>query len=90
MKSALKIKEVQDTIKRHNSELEETIKKQTAELVESEKRFRKIFESAQDCIFIKDRDRKYVDLNVAAIDLFQIKYEDIIGKSDSEVIRRQL
>ncbi|MGA8831338.1 MAG: sigma-54 dependent transcriptional regulator [Desulfomonilaceae bacterium] len=85
VKSALKIKEVQDTIKRHNSELEETIKKQTAELVESEKRFRKIFESAQDCIFIKDRDRKYVDLNVAAIDLFQIKYEDIIGKSDSEL-----
>ena len=85
VKSALKMKEAQDTIKRHNDELEETVKKRTAELVESEKRFRKIFESAQDCIFIKDRDRKYMDLNAAAIDLLQIKYEDIIGKSDSEL-----
>ncbi|MGO8878582.1 MAG: sigma-54 dependent transcriptional regulator [Desulfomonilaceae bacterium] len=85
VKSALKMKEAQDTIKRHKNELEETVKKRTAELVESEKRFRKIFESAQDCIFIKDRDRRYLDVNVAATDLLQVKHEDIIGRTDTEL-----
>ena len=57
VKSALKIKKTLDVIKQHQAELEETVKQTTAELVESERRFRMIFESAQDCIFIKDRDR---------------------------------
>ena len=85
VKSALKMKEAQDTIKRHKNELEETVKQRTAELLESEKRFRKIFESAQDCIFIKDRNRRYLDVNSAATDLLQLRREDIIGKSDSEL-----
>lgn len=85
VKSALKIRKALDVIKQHQAELEETVKQTTAELVESEKRFRKIFESAQDCIFIKDRDRRYLDVNSATTDFLQIRREDIIGKTDDEL-----
>ncbi|MGC8658225.1 MAG: sigma 54-interacting transcriptional regulator [Desulfomonilaceae bacterium] len=85
IKSALKMKEAQDTVKRHGAELEDKLKKRTAELLESEKLCRKIFESAQDCIFIKDRNRRYLDVNSAATGLLQVSPEDIIGKTDKEL-----
>lgn len=49
---------------------------------ESEERFKAIFETAQDCIFIKDRDLNYVQVNPALERLFEMSADEIIGHGD--------
>ncbi|MEW6351908.1 MAG: sigma 54-interacting transcriptional regulator [Thermodesulfobacteriota bacterium] len=48
-------------------------------LRESEERFRTIFESAQDYIFIKDRSLKYSHVNPAIVKLFGVPASQIVG-----------
>ncbi len=83
--SLLKMKEAQDEIKRHRAELEETVEKRTSALLESERRFKTLFDAAQDCIFIKDLDLRYIDVNTASTDLLQMSHSEIIGKTDDEL-----
>jgi PAS domain S-box-containing protein len=52
------------------------------ELRRTEERFRAVFESAQDCIFIKDRELRYTHVNPAMLKLFEIRAETIIGATD--------
>ena len=85
IESLLKMKGAQDAIKRHQAELEETVERRTSELLESERRFRTLFESAQDFIFVKDREHRYIDVNVAAVDLLQMARSEIIGKTDIDL-----
>ena len=54
-------------------------KKAEQELRLSEERFRVIFESAQDCIYLKDRSFRYVLVNPAMESLFGIPAAQIIG-----------
>jgi PAS domain S-box-containing protein len=54
-------------------------------LKESEKRFRTIFESAQDAIFIKDIDLKYTLVNPVMERLYGIKSEEFIGRTDEQI-----
>jgi PAS domain S-box-containing protein len=54
-------------------------------LREAERRFRTLFQAAQDCIFVKDVNLRYVDVNAAMLELLEISYENIIGKSDGEL-----
>jgi PAS domain S-box-containing protein len=56
-------------------------------LQEAERRFRTLFQAAQDCIFVKDTTLKYVDVNAAMLELLDIPYEGIIGKTDDELFR---
>ena len=49
-------------------------------LKESEARFRAIFESARDCIFIKDLDRRYTHVNPAVESLFGIPARGVVGR----------
>jgi PAS domain S-box-containing protein len=51
-------------------------------LLESEERFQAIFDSAQDCIFIKDRESRYVQVNPAMERIFKIPASEILGKGD--------
>ncbi len=51
----------------------------------SEERFRTIFETVQDCIFIKDRDLRYVQANPAMEKLFKISASEILGKKDGDL-----
>ncbi len=53
-----------------------------AELRRSEERFRAVFESAQDCIFMKDQDMRYTHVNPAMLRLLAILPERIIGNTD--------
>ena len=85
IESLLKMKGAQDAIKRHQAELEESVERRTSELLESERRFRTLFESAQDFIFVKDREHRYIDVNVAAVDLLQMARSEIIGKTDIDL-----
>jgi two-component system cell cycle sensor histidine kinase/response regulator CckA len=54
-------------------------------LKESEERFRAIFETAQDSIFIKDRSLRYIQVNPAMAQLFSRPAADLIGKTDAEL-----
>ncbi len=55
-------------------------KKAEQELRVSEERFRAIFESAQDCIYIKDRSFRYLLVNPAMEKLFQMPASEFIGR----------
>ena len=83
--SLLRMKEAQDAIKRHRAELEAEVERRTAELRESEERFRHIFEAAQDCMFMKDRDRRYTHVNPAMLAILEKDPAQIIGKTDEEL-----
>ena len=64
-------------------------------LRQSERRFKTIFEEAEDCIFLKDRSLKYIDVNPAlerlvgrpASDIRGLKYEDLFDRDGSKHIR---
>ena len=83
--SLLRMKEAQDAIKRHRAQLEAEVERRTAELRESEERFRHIFEAAQDCMFIKDRDRRYTHVNPAMLAILEKDSSQIIGERDEEL-----
>ena len=59
-----------------------------AELHKSEERFRTIFETAQDWIFIKNRESEYVFVNPALVKLFDISAPELIGQTDSVIFDR--
>ena len=60
--------------------------KQTEEaLKRSEEQFRAIFESADDFVFLKDRELRYVKVNPAMAQLFGKPSEDLIGRTDAEL-----
>ncbi|MCA1960981.1 MAG: sigma 54-interacting transcriptional regulator [Desulfomonile sp.] len=54
-------------------------------LRESEQRFRTIFETATDCIFIKDRFLRYTHVNPAMENLFHRPRSSIVGRTDEEL-----
>ncbi len=54
-------------------------------LKESEERFRAIFETAQDSIFIKDLTLRYSQVNPAMERLFNRPAADLIGRTDEEL-----
>jgi len=62
-------------------------------LRESEERFRAVFETAQDAIYIKDRERRYVAVNpsfarlpdIPAAQFIGKRYEDIFGTENAQI-----
>jgi PAS domain S-box-containing protein len=53
-------------------------------LRKSEERFRAIFETAKDSIFIKDRSLRYVSINPAMERLFELPASEIYGMTDDD------
>jgi PAS domain S-box-containing protein len=51
----------------------------------SEERFRAIFETAQDSIFIKDKNLRYIQVNPAVEKLFDLKASELLGRDDVEL-----
>ncbi len=51
----------------------------------SEERFRAIFETAQDSIFIKDKNLRYIQVNPAVEKLFDLKASELLGRNDVEL-----
>ncbi|HPI93492.1 MAG TPA: PAS domain S-box protein [Deltaproteobacteria bacterium] len=54
-------------------------------LRESEERFRAIFESAQDCIFIKNTELEYVFVNPCMEKVFGFPSGEILGRRNEEI-----
>ena len=75
--SLLKMKEAQDAIKSHKTELEATVAKRTVDLRDSEHRYRTLFEESLDAILIVDAGHKIVDVNRAFLELFGFTREDM-------------
>ena len=63
----------------------EEVRKSGEQLYTSEERLRSIFEAAQDCIFVKDRSLRYTHVNPAMLRLFQVKPDEVIGKTDDQL-----
>lgn len=69
--------------------LEKEVKKQKeveAALVESEQRYRKIFDTIADALFISDLNGKIVEANPAACRMYGYTREELIGKHALELI----
>ncbi|MDQ7782508.1 MAG: sigma 54-interacting transcriptional regulator [Desulfomonilaceae bacterium] len=60
-------------------------KKAESALMESEQRFRAVFETAQDCIFIKDRDLRYTHVNPAMLNLLDMPGSMVVGRTDTDL-----
>jgi PAS domain S-box-containing protein len=68
-----------------------TERKRTEEaLRESEEMFRAAFETAEDCIFIKDRSLKYIRFNPAMVKLFGVIEEELINKTDMDLFGEEI
>ncbi len=65
-------------------------KKTEKALRESEERFRAIFETAQDCIYVKDSSLRYRHVNPAMEILFQLRNSEMIGKTDHELFGKEI
>ncbi|MBI5248940.1 MAG: sigma 54-interacting transcriptional regulator [Desulfomonile tiedjei] len=54
-------------------------------LRQSEERFRAIFEGAKDCIFLKDKNLRYIDVNPAMENCWGLAASNIIGRKDEDL-----
>ncbi len=58
-------------------------------LCENEERFRSIFETANDFMFTKDINFRYIDVNPAMERLFGVPAEKIIGLTDEDIFGKE-
>ena len=65
------------------------IKKYERSLIESEKKYRNIFESSSDCLFILDVETRFKEINEAGIKLFKYPLAELKKKKIRELIYDQ-
>ncbi len=77
-------------------EANEKLRKEIAErtrtqeaLKRSEERFRAIFETAKDCVFIKGRDLRYILANPAMENLLELPASEIVRRTDHDLFGSQ-
>ena len=73
--------ELTEANRRLETELAERTRAEKA-LRDSEERFRAVFETAQDSIFIKNRSLEYIHVNPAMEHLFGLPASEIVGQTD--------
>ncbi len=64
-------------------------KQAEADLCESEERLRAVFETAQDCIFLKDRALVYTHVNPAFLRSLELSEGAVIGKTDRDLFKHE-
>lgn len=70
-------------VMRLNRDLESLVKHRTQELSRSERKYRRVFESSMDMIFILDDQGRFVDINKAGLVTLGFESrDDLIGKMD--------
>ena len=68
----------EDLLREYQSILEKEVRKKTRELAESEEKFRNIYETSPDVIYIFTFDGRVIDINPAATDLFGYTMEELL------------
>lgn len=58
-------------------------------VLENEKRFRAIFEDATDCIYVKDLELKYVEVNPSMEALLGVPASEIIGRTAQDFLGKE-
>ena len=58
-------------------------------LVETQRRLATLFENAPDCMFIKDRQLRYIEVNRAVGNFLGMSRSEILGKNDSDLFREE-
>lgn len=86
---------LEERVRERTRELSESNRRLTLEIHErervelalrrSEERFRAIFETAQDCIFVKDLSLRYTHVNPAMEKLLDLPAHRLVGCSDTEI-----
>jgi PAS domain S-box-containing protein len=56
----------------------------------SEERFRAVFESAEDLVFVKDASLRYTHINPAMADILGVPRSAVFGKSDEDLMEPEL
>ena len=77
-------------ISKLNVELEEKIEERTKELRESEQKIRDILDNSPAVFYLKDLNGKYQMVNYQFETLFQLKREQIIGKTDDNLLSDEI
>ncbi len=62
-----------------------SIKQSASALMESEKKYRTLFESCKDAIFLSTKEGRFLDVNQATLDLFGYSREEMIGMDVLEI-----
>ncbi len=62
----------------------------SADLLRSAERYRSLFESVKDLVFIKDKDLKFSDVNPSMGDTFGIHPSEIVGRTTEEVYGQEV
>ncbi len=57
----------------------QSIRRSSEALRESEKKYRTVFESCKDAIYLSTRDGRFIDVNKSALELFGYTREEMIG-----------
>jgi PAS domain S-box-containing protein len=81
-----------EALERHLGRLQEQIlerRRAQESLGESEQRFRAAFETAIDCMFVKDRSLRYTHVNQAMERLFGRPASELVGRKDEELFEAE-
>ncbi len=72
-------KEMDVALQEAKTDLEKRVEKRTAELREVKENFQNMFNNTSDALFIQDKDKNILDLNLGAEMLFGYKKDELIG-----------
>ena len=81
-----------EQLERRVKELEENFlecRRLEEKLRESEERCRAVFETAQDSIFVKDRDLRYIRVNPAMEKLLGLSASQLLGMTDEDLFGKE-
>jgi PAS domain S-box-containing protein len=70
MRDITKRKEYEQRLEEYSVRLEKEIQERTKKLRESERRYRRLFKSSKDALYITTVEGKFIDLNQATVELF--------------------
>ena len=85
VKVALRIKKAEDALRRERNSLEQAVHERTRELRENEHKYRLLFESAGDAIYIHDAEARMLAVNTTACELLGYTQAELLAMTIDRV-----
>ena len=82
---ALHNMEQEEELRKHRDHLEELVEERTQALRESEEKYRVLFETAKDAVFLSDETGRFVDVNPVACESLGYSREELLKLSNKEI-----